>query len=163
MLLDKLHSFYKDLSEFDQNKPVLVTYNPTDHTLSYHQLGKTVICTYMVNYYFNKSKFKIGVLNQVGLNKLRQNIMDLVANQLMIDGELSTCIGNLSIDFYQFFRTKYYVGPQKIKTLKLVNVTNRFWVWFICNHYSPELKTLYKLLKSQLNSDYERSKSAESK
>ena len=109
MLLDSLNRFYADLSQFDENKPIIVVFDRKNYELSMHQLGKTIICGYLSNMFFNKHKIHIGILTQLGANKLRKNIMDLIAMQEIHDGLITTHINNLGISFYKLIRTNTYL------------------------------------------------------
>lgn len=148
MLIDSLNKLYADLSQFDESKPIIVTFDKSNYELSFHQLGKTVIAGYISNMFFNKHKVRIGILTQLGANRLRKNIMDLIAMQEVHDGIITTHINDLGISFYKLIRTNTYSGLSEVVRLKFINITNSLMVWIVCKFYSPETYTLYKLIKN---------------
>jgi len=151
-ILERIIRLNNELNQLDENKPILVSYDSKNHDLRFHQLNRTIILSYISPLYLNSKNIKIGVLNQFGFNQLKSSIMDLLASSDFHEGELIPHIEELGISFYKFIRTGNHARPEKVITLKFMNITSKFWVWINCKYHSNELLILYKIIKDESRS-----------
>lgn len=144
-----LLKFYNDLSGFNGETPIIVTYDESTNVLTYRQLNKLVIVPYMKLYYLSCKGFKIGVLTPHGFVNLMKTLQTLIQDDGLDNGMTVMSIKKLGIEFYKSYASKLLSGPQRFANLELVSLKSRFLVWFIMKFYSYETKTLYKLLKNE--------------
>jgi hypothetical protein len=140
-----------DLSTLNPNELVLVYYDELKHELSFRQLNVVILTPYISPYFLPKKKFKLGVLTQLGLNKLMYNLEQLLSSTLIDEGLYIPNLQTLSTGWYRFFKSVTIPGPQKTLELNYCNVTNRFVVRWLCNHYNNNSKVIYKSIMRSIN------------
>lgn len=156
-------SFTKDLSKFDPNELIIVTYDKSSHLLIFRQINHIVAATYLSPYFFPKKGFRVGVLTQAGYNKLLYNLNTLLRDSTLDEGKLIPDIGILGVDWYRHFNKKALPTPQKTISLKFVNVTNRVMTWLLCRFYNNNSRIIYKLVINEKNNERKRNKNNKSK
>jgi hypothetical protein len=136
-----------DLEKFNPNELILVTYDKTAHHLILSQIGQSIVLSYISPYFLPKKGFKLGVLNQRGLADLKYNLQELLKNNLIDEGIYIPDLMENQTDWYRFFGSASQAPiPEKIISLKYVNITAKFWVKYTCMHYNHNSKLLYKVL-----------------
>lgn len=148
-ILTKLRA---DFSTFDANELIIVSYDEKSHELTFSQLNKTVQIPYYGLYYFPMKGFKIGVLTQLGLNRLCAQLDSVLANNLLDDNMYLPRAEKLGTSFYRIFKDRLVPSPVKVHSFKLVNVTNKLATWYLCMHYSDKSRLIYKTMKKGLKS-----------
>jgi hypothetical protein len=146
---DVFTKFGSDLTHLNPNELTIVTYQPKDHTIAFRQVGYYFIASYLSPFFLPKKKFRIGVLNQTGLNKLKYNLSQLLKNEAIDKLELVPDLEELGTGWYRIFDRNVPI-PQKVIKLNYCNITGKFWTWITCNFYNTNSKLLYKLAKSEL-------------
>lgn len=141
--------FGSDLSHLNPNELTIVTYQPEDHTIAFRQVGHVFIASYLSLFFLPKKKFRIGVLNQSGLNKLIYNLSQLLKNELIDKLELVPDLEELGTGWYRIY-DRHEPIPQKVIDLKYCNITSKFWTWVVCRFFNTNSKMLYKLAKSEI-------------
>ena len=156
--------FLKDLSKFNPNELIIVTYSKPEHLLIFRQVNHIVIAPYLSPFFFPKSGFKIGVLTQSGYNKLIYNLNQLLGTSLLDEEKLIPDIGILGLDWYRYYGNRRLPIPQKFISLKFVNVSSRLLTWLLCKFYNNNSRIIYNLVTNERKLTYERerSKSSES-
>jgi hypothetical protein len=138
-----------DLSKFNQNEPIVVSYNVTRHELTFHQLNLTVQVPYIGLFFLPKKKFKVGVLSQLGYNKLCRQLDELLANNLIDDFVYLPRAEILGTSFYRILKDRNLAVPSKVFHLDYVNVKSSILCWYLCTRYSEKTKLTYKLIKNE--------------
>ena len=146
--------FHSDMSQFSEEKPVVVTYDESTHILTYRQLDNTISIPYMRPYYLQKKNFKLGILNQQGLLDLINKLKILIDDR-ELDKEGGTIMYQIDKLCLKVFKTYYNPKlntviniPQNYLDIKFVSITNPFFVWLIMKYQSYELKSMYKSIKN---------------
>lgn len=143
--------FHNDLTGFNSEVPIVVTYDKSNHALTYRQLNRMVMIPYLRPYYLSKKNFRFGILTSTGYIELMKGLQALLQDS-DIDkegGSVAFSIGELCINTYKTYKSVSLVGPQKYINLKLVNITSEFLSKWIMKFYSNETRTLYKLIKNE--------------
>lgn len=132
-----------DVLKFNQNEPIIVTYN---NGLEFRQVGITLMLDYLSPYYLVKKGFKFGILTQQGINSLLYNLQQLIVDQRIDSGDINLSLSEMSLVFYKYFGfgNPKLIGPQKFKVLRLVNVTSNWIAKLYCKFYNENTKILYK-------------------
>jgi hypothetical protein len=136
-----------DLEKFNPNELIIVVYDKTAHTLTLNQIGQSIILSYISPYFLPKKGFKLGVLNQRGLAELKYSLQELLKNNLIDEGVFIPDLMTLQTDWYRFFGSASQAPiPEKVLSLKYVNITSKLWVRYTCIHYNHNSRILYKVL-----------------
>ena len=138
-----------DLNSFNPNELIFVTYDKSKHLLTFRQSSKMIMLPYLSPFFFSKKGFKLGILTQNGLNKLRYGINSLLSSNLLDKEELVPNINTLSMDWYRYYGTATVPYPTKFITLKFVNITNSLVIKLLCKFGNNETKLMYKILKNE--------------
>lgn len=149
-----LLKFYNDLSGFNGESPIIVTYDESTNILTYRQLNKLVMVPYMRFFYLSCKGFQIGVLTPQKFVHLMKTLQTLIQDDGLDNRMTVMSIKKLGIEFYKSYASKLLSGPQRFANLELVSLKSRFLVWFIMKFYSYETKTLYKLLKNERKQNF---------
>lgn len=141
-----LSKFQIDLSRFNPNELIVVSYDHKISQIQFTQMNHVVIPTYMNNLIRVPKRFKVGVLTQNGLNKLQYTISQLLKDERIDNLIYTPEIKNYSINWLQFFvgNTKETSGLRVVQSLIYVNVTNRLVSKWLCRQY-PYSKIIYTL------------------
>lgn len=134
-----------DLGKFNPNELIIVTYDEMKHTLQFSQLNQVMIASYLSPYFLPKKGFKMGVLTQHGLNRLLYGLDTLLGNHLIDNLDYIPNLMPLCTEWYRYYGADNPVPEIAIK-LKYVNVTSKFYTWFLCTRFNSASKTLYKVL-----------------
>lgn len=143
--------FLADLSKFNQNELIIVTYDPTKNLLIYRQMNNLVMASYLCKFFLPKKRFRIGVLTQSGYNKLIYSLNELLKSTKIDNTELIPDLRPLGLDWYQYFNDVSIGYPQRVISLKFVTITNKFYTWLLCKHYNDNSKIIYNLAKNKIN------------
>jgi hypothetical protein len=142
--------FQREMSLFNPNELILVTYDDKNHNLQFTQLNRTIIASYLSPFFLPKKRFKFGILTQSGYNKLMYNLQQLLGNELIDRLRYIPDLVELGTDWYRHLGPDLPV-PEKFISLNYVNVTNKWMVKYLCNRYSNSSKILYKMAKKAGN------------
>lgn len=149
MYRDVFTNFVRDLSKFNPNELIIVTYDKSKHTLIFMQLNQVIMTPYLSPFFLPKRGFKIGVLTQSGYNKLMYNLNNLLGNTLLDKDELVPDLKELGIDWFRLFYDSRVPFPQKFISLKFVNVTNKFLTWLLCKYYNNNSRIIYSIVSKE--------------
>lgn len=145
-MLDIILKFYNDLTKFRSTEPIWVTYDESTHVLTYRQLNYVYSFAYL-SHLFLPGKLTVGVLNQDGFSTLMGQLRSLIESGILDDKKLVASPEKFGIKLYYSF--KGVPGPQVVQELELISIRNRFIAGQVMKRYSPESRTLYKILKDE--------------
>jgi hypothetical protein len=144
--LIKLHN---DLCGFNQNMPIVVTYDYKTNIFTLRQLNKIVMLSYMKYYYLSDKSFKIGILTSDGYKKLMSEVMKLIQDSSMDTPSIVMSAEKSRIKFYKTYQTGLLFGPQLYVDLNFADIRSKLAVWMIMMWSSNETRTLYRLMKNE--------------
>lgn len=144
--------FSVDLSKLNENELTVVVYNPSDHTLTYSQVGYVFIASYLSPFFKPKKGFRVGVLSQRGLNTLRYQLAELLKNEAIDKMDYIPSIEVLGTGWYRQFIPSEYVPHEFIK-LNYCNITSKILTWFTCRFFNENSRLLYKIVNTKPKSN----------
>jgi len=148
-----LRQFHDNLCGFLKDEPIVVSYNKSNHELTYRQMNKTAVITYMKHCYLPIKNFKLGILTPQGYDILMKGIEKLMQDPNIDNewGPLSFSINKLCLKVYKIYPHNNLTVPQEYFDIRFVNITKPFFVGlFIMRTHSLETKALYKYLKNEI-------------
>lgn len=134
-----------DLAKFDSNELIIVTYDKSQHLLQFNQMTISIMVPNISPYFIVNKKFKVGVLTQNGLNKLRHNLQKLLRGNELDDLKYTPDMVYLGTDWYRCYGDPKLPTPEKVISLNYCNVRDRLMVWILCKYYNDNSRILYKL------------------
>lgn len=145
MNLNTLLKLYNDLTQLNKEYPVVVLYDKQMGVI-FRQLGKVVSIPYFRNYYFPKTKLKLGVLTPTGYVELMQNLQKLIEDQNIRDNDVCEVAGDYCIKFYKCYSSIHLDGPQLFAEINLVTIKKKWLSKIYLKYSGPETITLLKAI-----------------
>lgn len=134
-----------DLAKFDPNELIIVTYDRDQHLIQFNQMNQVIMAPYLSPYFLPKKGFKVGVLTQNGLNKLRYSLQRLLKGNDLDDLKFTPDMVKLGTDWYRCYGDPKLPTPERLVSLNYCNVSDRLMVWILCKYYNDNSRILYKL------------------
>lgn len=125
MNLETLLKLYNDLTQLNKEIPIMVLYDSSNGVI-FRQYGKVVSIPYFRNYYFPKSKLKLGVLTSTGYVELMKNLQKLIEDPEVKDGNVGMSMGDYCVKFYRCYPDIRVNGPQLFSEINLVTIKKKW-------------------------------------
>lgn len=142
---DRLIKLHNDLSTLSLNKLTYVKLELATNTLTYHQIGRVMSVPYISHLYL-PLKFKVGILTPSGLSTMLTSLQNLIAIPDYDKLGVTLSISPMQLEFYRPFNDLKAIGPQRFEIVKLVSLTNKYYVKLVTTFNDEESKILYRSL-----------------
>jgi len=156
MRLDTLLKLYNDLTQINKEIPTIVLYDKSIG-LIFRQLGKVISIPYFNNFYFPKTKLKLGVLTSTGYVDLMKNLQNLIEDTSIAEGSAGMVMGDYELKFYKCYSSAYLDGPQQFAEIKFITIKSAWLSRLYLRHSGLESKTLLKAILNERKSKSKKS------